>query len=440
MARLTSIAVLVLIVAGGAAWWIFHARAPTAFAGGTRVELASYRAGNPSGVPAALANADPVKRGEYLARAGDCVACHTAPGGEPFAGGLAFKLPFGTLYTTNITPDRDTGIGAWSDEDFVKAMHEGVAPGGRFLYPAFPYTAYSLLTREDVLAIKTYLFSLKPVHAKPPENALWFPFNQRYLMFFWDRLFNRGEQFQPVAERPLEWNRGAYLVEALGHCGECHTERNLLFGLKSNRKFGGTEVRGWQAYNLSSDPHSGLGAWSDEELAAYLSTGHAPGHSSAAGPMAEALDNSLRFLAPEDVHAMVTYLRTLPPIRNASDSGIARTPPVALAGEGSDDPGLRMFEGACASCHRWDGSGAQSPYAALLGSHSVNDPAATNLLQAVLHGASVHGVYGEEVMPAFGASYSDRELAALANYVTGRFGSRASELTPADVARRRGED
>jgi mono/diheme cytochrome c family protein len=436
--------VLALAVIAGVGWWALRAHDPTAFAGGTRVAVADYHAGHPTGVPPTLAGADAMARGEYLARAADCVACHTAPGGKPFAGGLAFKLPVGTLYSPNLTPDRETGIGAWSDADFVKAMHEGIGKDGEFLYPAFPYTAYTLMTRDDVLAIKAYLFSLAPIHNSPPEDDMKFPFNQRYLMFFWDRLFNTEQRFRPNADQTPAWNRGAYLVEALGHCGECHTPRNLLYA-RSGRKFAGAVLTGWKAYNVTSDTQSGVGAWSDEELAAFLSTGHAPGHSSASGPMADVLDNSLRFLTPDDIRAMVAYLKTIPPIPDKAEPAVARKPPpttiVAAAGTGGDRGhlGLFVFEGACASCHRWDGSGAQSSYAALLGSRTVNDPAAINLTQVVLHGSRLQTKHGEEFMPAFGNAYSDVEIAAVANYVTGRFGARAATVAPDQVAKRRQE-
>ena len=200
-----------------------------------------------------------IKRGEYLARAADCVTCHTAPNGEAYAGGLAFKLPFGTIYSPNITPDKETGIGTWSDADFVRAVHRGVAKDGHMLYPAFPYASYALLTNDDALAIKAYLFSLAPVKAQAPANALIFPFNQTYLMRGWRLLFVPNHPMEADSDKSPDWNRGAYLVEALGHCGECHTPRNLLYGLDNGKKFSGAEIEGWKAYNISSDPHAGIG-------------------------------------------------------------------------------------------------------------------------------------------------------------------------------------
>jgi mono/diheme cytochrome c family protein len=291
-AKLIALALVLTIAA--VAWFLLRSGDPTAFASGKRVDLAEFQGPNPTGVPPALAGADLVARGEYLARAADCAACHTAPGGKPFAGGVAFKLPMiGTLYSTNITPDKDTGIGAWSDEDFVRALHDGIDKEAERLYPAFPYTSYTLMTRDDALAIKAYLFSLKPINYRPPANDVAFPFNQRYLMTFWNLLFKPGHRFEPNADQPADWNRGAYLVEALGHCGDCHTPRNLLFGLKSHEKFAGALIQGWKAYNITPDPKWGIGAWSDEQVGSYLSQGHAEGRSSASGPMADVVDKQL---------------------------------------------------------------------------------------------------------------------------------------------------
>ena len=429
---------------------ILRPHGPMDFAGGTRVALADYRGSDPTGTPPGVAEADLVARGEYLARAADCIGCHTTARGKPFAGGLAFKLPVGTLYSTNITPDRETGIGEWTADEFVKAMHEGVDRNGTRLYPAFPYSAYTLLTRNDVLAIKAYLFSLKPVHYRPPENDMMFPFNQRSLMGLWNVLYNPAQRFQPNIDRPPVWNRGAYLVEALGHCGECHTPRTLLQGLDADKKFGGAMIEGWKAYNMTSDRQSGIGAWSDNELAEYLSSGHAEGRSTAAGPMGPVLNNSLRFLTRDDIRAMVAYLRTAPPIHDKADRAVTQKgPSTMLSGArtrsphgpaGNDeDLGLRVFEGACASCHDWDGSGVQSPYAALIGNRTVNDPTGVNLTQVILHGASLQSQQGEIFMPAFGTGYSDAEIAAVVNYVTGWFGTSASTVTPDQVATRRKE-
>ena len=221
--------VVVLVAIAAVAWLLLRSGDPTAFARGKRVDLADFTGANPTGVPSSLAQADPVARGEYLARAADCAACHTVPGGKPFAGGLAFKLPMiGTIYSTNITPDKDTGIGAWSDDEFVRALHEGIGKDGEHLYPAFPYTSYALMTRDDALAIKSYLFSLKPIKYTPPPNDVAFPFNQRYLMTFWNVLFKPGHRFRPTPisrlngiEEPISSRRSAIAATATRRGTSC---------------------------------------------------------------------------------------------------------------------------------------------------------------------------------------------------------------------------
>ena len=437
--------VMIMVAMSGC---LLRPHGPMDFSGGTRVALADYRGSDPTGTPPGVAEANLVARGEYLARAADCIGCHTTARGKPFAGGQAFKLPVGTLYSTNITPDKETGIGEWTDDEFVKAMHEGVDSNGTRLYPVFPYSAYTLLTRNDVLAIKAYLFSLKPVHYRPPENDMLFPFNQRPLMGLWNILYNPAQRFQPHIDRSPAWNRGAYLVEALGHCGECHTPRTLLQALDEDKKFGGAMIEGWKAYNMTSDRHSGIGAWSDDELVEYLSTGHAEGRSTAVGPMGPVVSNSLRFLTRDDIRAMVAYLRTAPPIHDKADRAVAQKRPSTLLleartrsprGPAGDDEalGLRMFEGACASCHDWDGTGVQSPYAALIGNRTVNDPTGINLTQVILQGSSHQSQQADMYMPAFSTGYSDAEIAAVVNYVTSRFGVSASTVTPDQVAKRR---
>ena len=445
MSRSTKLIALVLVLLALAAVGLFSLRGeyPTAFASGKRVDLANFQGTNPTGVPSSLAQADLVARGEYLTRAADCTACHTAPGGKPFAGGLAFKLPMiGTIYSTNITPDQETGIGAWSDDEFVRALHEGIDRDGEHLYPAFPYPSYALMTRDDALAIKSYLFSLKPIKYTPPPNDVAFPFNQRYLMTFWNVLFKPGHRFRPNADQPAEWNRGAYLVEALGHCGDCHTPRNILFGPKSQQKFAGALIQGWKAYNITPDPEWGIGEWSDAQLLGYLAHGHADERSSASGPMAEVVDNSLRFLTQDDIGAMAAYLRSVPSRAASGKLAVAETPvgqapPPKEVRADSSALGLRVFEGACVGCHSFDGSGAVSKYATLLGTRAVNDPAGTNATQVLLQGTHVHTALGKEFMPGFGNGYSDAEIAAVVNFVTGRFGTTASALTPDEVSKRR---
>lgn len=418
--------------------WIIYVPGPTAFAGGGTVALDDYKDTNPTGVPAKLSSADLVSRGEYLTRAADCEACHTAKGGEPYTGGLAFNLPFGTLYSPNITPDKETGIGHWTDADFLNAIHKGIAPDGARLYPAFPYASYTLLTDNDALAIKAYLFSLAPVHRETPENTLAFPFNQRWLMRFWSLFYNSDERFRPNPSQTAEWNRGAYLAEALGHCGECHTPRNLAQALDNGKKFAGAVTAGWRAYNITQDDTSGIGSWSAETTAKFLAHGHVEGFGTASGPMGEAVDMSLRHMTPEDIKALVTYLKTVPAISDPTlpvpKDVLASAFPKAEEISGNER-GAKIFAGACAACHGWSGESPVLSYANFVGGRSINDPTARNVAQAVIWGVKRHSPNGEVTMPGFGKAYSDDEIAAVVNYVTARFGAAKSNITAEEVAK-----
>ena len=410
--------------------------------------LALWVGAGSSTTPPAGAAADPalVAKGRYLAQAADCAACHTAPdGGKTYAGGRAFKLPFGIMYSTNITADAATGIGGWSDDDFVGALQHGVGKGGRHLYPSMPYTSYTAMARGDALAIKAFLFSLAPVHAPARQSTFPFPFNQRWGMALWNVVFLKDRRFQADPALTAQQNRGAYLATALGHCGECHTPRNVAFGVERGRQFAGEALQGWRAYNITSDKTFGVGAWSDRQLVDYITTGHADGRGSASGPMGEAVAYSLQHLTPQDSAALVAYLRTVKPQRGPAGTAANLAPPVALAasawapaaGETSAGLGKHIFEGACSSCHQWNGQGQQNPYATLIGAQSVNDPSGMNVTQAVLHGVNLPLGDGAAFMPAFGKAYSDAEVAAVANYVIGRFGAKAGKVTPATVRKAR---
>ena len=426
-------AIVVVVLAVGL--WVLRGPGPLDFAGGPKVAVADYRGGNPTGVPASLAKASLVERGEYLARAADCMVCHTTPGGQAYAGGLAFKLPFGTLYSTNITPDVETGIGKYSDLDFLDAIHRGRRRDGARLYPAMPFPSYTYMTDEDALAIKAYLFSLAPVRAETPPNTLMFPFNQRWSLAVWSALFNRDKRFEPDTARTAEWNRGAYLAEALAHCGECHTPRNPAFALDNREKFAGAVAAGWRAYNITADKGTGVGAWSDDQLVSYLSTGHAAGRGTASGPMGEAVDESFSRMVPEDIRALVAYLRSVPAVASSEPATLA--PPASQSpktGGTADARGKMVFQGACVSCHGWTGESPLTPFATLTGARAVNDPAAINVAQIVISGTKRQAPPGALSMPAFGSAYSDAEIAAVANYVTARFGSKPSAITEQDVA------
>jgi len=439
-ARILLSVAAVVVVALAIGVWVIRGPGPLDFAGGSKVALADYNGGNPTGVPASLAKASAVERGAYLARAADCMACHTRPGGKDFAGGLGFKLPFGTLDATNITPDKDTGIGNYSDADFLNAIRRGVRRDGERLYPAMPYVSYTYMTDDDALAIKAYLFSLPPVHEQTPANTLAFPFDQRWSMIFWSVLFNPDTRFTPDASKSPEWNRGAYLAEALAHCGECHTPRNLAFALDNRKKLAGAVAAGWHAFNITSDKATGIGGWSDADLASYLASGHASGRGTASGPMGEAVDRSFSQMTADDIRAVVAYVRSVPAIASPDLPATAAPPAPASHrnGGGKDNArGKLVFEGGCVSCHGWTGESSVSPMATLTGAAAINDPSGTNVAQIVLWGTTRLTPDGALSMPAFGHAYSDDEIAAVTNYVTALFGAKGASLTASDIAKLR---
>jgi mono/diheme cytochrome c family protein len=440
LGAVAAIVVVAILAVGG---WVFLQPGPMSFASGSNVALSDYKGVNPTGVPAELAIADIIKRGEYLTHAADCAACHTAPGGKPFAGGLAFNLPgMGTIYSTNITPDKDTGIGNYTDAQFLDAVHKGIRRDGQNLYPAMSYASYTYMTDADALAIKAYLFSLPAENAPAKPNAVKFPFNQRALLSVWNIAFNANTRFRPNASQSDAWNRGAYLADAMGHCGECHTPRNAAFALDNGQKFAGTLTAGWRAYNITPDKNSGLGNWSDQDIASYLSTGHADGHGGAAGPMGEASDDSLTYLTQGDIKALVVYLRSVPAINGGLPAPVTTPAPASFrdgVAQDTNKRGAAIFASACASCHDWTGVSSLSKYATLTGDRAVNDPTAVNVAQAVVNGIRRKPTpdkagKGQIFMPSFGTAYSDDEIAAVANYVTARFGAEGAQLKGSDVA------
>ncbi|WP_410209936.1 c-type cytochrome [Aquirhabdus sp.] len=396
-----------------------------------------------SGAPTNLTST--LARGEYLTRAADCTACHSVPGGQPYAGGVPFKMPFGTIYSTNITADKTHGIGAWSDDEFVRAVRQGISPHGN-LYPAMSYTSYTGMSRDDVLAIKAYLFSL-PISDQANHPGLGFPFNQRWGIKLWNLFFFKDHRIVVDDSKSADWNRGAYLSTALGHCGECHTERNLAFAMKSGKFLGGEDIQGWHAANITSDKKTGIGDWTDQQLKEYLTLGHASGRSSASGPMAEVVENSLQYLTPSDIDAMVVYLRSVKPVSGKQNSIVNLTPQPALSSTAilpalssiqANDLGQQIFANECAGCHQWNGKGRQTPYADLVGSRVVNDPQGHSVVQVILKGTKLKVGDQEHAMPSFANTHSDAEIAAVANYVVGQFGDKKGEVTEKLVAKQRG--
>lgn len=379
-------------------------------------------------------------RGEYLATAGNCVSCHTAPGGEPMAGGLAFETPFGRVYSTNITPDAESGIGSWTEWDFLNSLRHGVRPDGEQLYPVFPYTAYTKLSNEDIAAMFAYLQSLPPVSSEVPENQLSFPFNQRPLLKFWKAMFFDSGAFEPDPQQSEQWNRGAYLVEALAHCSACHSPRNSLGAVQTELAFSGGEYldrvtsgefRPWSAPNLTSS-HRGLGLWSQQDLETYLMTARNDFIESY-GPMNEVILNSTRHLSREDIAAMASYLKQLPAIEEAN--GL----PVNAQVMGR---GRTVYNLHCGTCHLPTGEGDPEMAPRLnAGSLVVQSANPASMINAILYAPQLpdHGLpqRWREPMEEFQYLLDDEEVAAAATYIRNSWQNSAGLVTAEQVARQR---
>ncbi|MGI4858039.1 MAG: c-type cytochrome [Janthinobacterium lividum] len=393
------------------------------------------------------ADAPLVAAGRYLASAADCAACHTARRGAPFAGGYPISSPMGTIYSTNITPSLHGGIGDYTEADFAQAVRQGVRRDGKHLYPAMPYTSYAALTDEDIHALYAYFRqAVVPVDTVAPETTLPFPFSIRASMSVWNALFLDSTPFTPDPHASPRVNRGAYLTNALEHCAACHTPRNALMGQNDARAFAGGSLGSWYAPNISSDPVSGIGGWSDAELTQYLRTGSVPGKAQAAGPMAEAVDHSLQYLSDADVSAIVAYLKQTRPMHDASETmpRYAYGRPLnesALRGNDTTPPrGWRIFSGSCAACHQANGGGAGNhDYPSLYHNTATGASRPANLIATILFGVQRETHGKTAFMPAFGpsASYTDRlsdqDVADVANFVLLQYGNPGVKVSAADV-------
>jgi len=369
-----------------------------------------------------------VQRGEYLARAGDCVSCHTAAGGAPFAGGLRLDTPFGYMLSPNITPDDATGIGRWTRDDFRRALHDGVNKRGQDMYPTMPYDFYTRATREDVDAIYAYLRTVKPVRNLVSVNHLYFPFDQRWSMAAWRELYFSEGAYKPDPAKSAAWNRGAYLVEGFGHCSDCHSPRNLLGGIEKSKDFTGAVIDGWFALDLTSDIATGLGAWTVDEIATYLKTGRYQGKTTTLGPMAEVVRNSLSHLSDTDLKAMAEYLKSIPP-----ESRLR-------AGRKTADPtrarGAALYLDNCGGCHQALGRGIPGVFPPLAGNGVVVAADPGNILKVVDGGIAARGGYIP--MPSFKDQLTDEQVADIANYIRTSWGNGAQpNVTPAMVAKMR---
>lgn len=390
--------------------------------------LALALAAAPQAASAAAAPSAEVARGQYLATAGDCISCHTGPHGKPFAGGGKLDTPFGYLLAPNITPDDETGIGRWSADDFYRTLHEGLNRHGQDLYPAMPYTSYTLVTREDSDAIYAYLRTLEPVKNEVNVNQLRFPFNQRWTMAFWRELYFTPGTYRAESGKSAEWNRGAYLVEGLAHCSACHSPRNVMGATETRHEYTGAEIDGWFAPNLSSNLSTGLGDWSVDDIAAYLKTGSRPGGTSTFGPMAEVVHNSTSHLTEADVKAMATYLKSLP--AESSLRAAKAAPP------DSKTKAASLYMDHCSACHQSGGRGMPGIFPPLAGNGAVIAPDPGNVLQAMLNGIPMQNGY--VAMPSFASQLTNQQIADIANYVRTSWGNKAvANATAADVAKLR---
>lgn len=392
-----------------------------------------------------------IVRGEYLSKAADCAACHTAPDGKPMAGGLPIDSPFGQIYASNITPSKIGGIGGYSEAEFARAVRSGVRADGTRLYPAMPYPSYAGLTDDDVSALYAYFTQgVEPVDTSPHATRLMFPFNQRWLMAGWNVLFADRKPGEPVEGKSATWNRGRYLVETLGHCDSCHTPRNFAMGEKAELGLSGGQVGSWQAPNITSDSISGIGGWTHAELVQYLRTGSVAGKAYAAGGMAEVIGKSLQYLSDDDISAIATYLKESQPVRNPKDTRPAFTydgreddvegelradnPGIGFAKPGPGyEPlttGAQLYSGNCASCHQTDGGGTSDHAFAALSNNSVlGRDNADNLVMVILDGVHLDTQGNDRQMPGFADDLTDEQIAALASFVMKQYGNPAVEVT-----------
>ncbi|HET7889717.1 MAG TPA: cytochrome c [Bradyrhizobium sp.] len=371
-----------------------------------------------------------IAKGKALTEAGDCGSCHTADPSKPFAGGKRIDTPFGGIYSANLTPDLNTGIGRWTDEAFLRAMRYGERPDGAREYPAFPYPHFTKVTRQDIFAIRAYLATVAPVDNTPPPSALRWPWNHRALMRFWNFAFFRPGIFEPDQSKSAEWNRGGYLVEGLGHCGACHTPKSFFGAERQNARFAGSRIDGWFAPRLDGAERGGLKSWSVDDIAEYLQSGR-NAHSHAGGPMAQVVLNSTSHLSDGDARAIAVYLKDIA----ASSPEAAVAPPSAAQMAN----GEKLYKGSCVACHELDGSGAPRIYPPLPGNANLQSSDPLSTIRIVLDGAetiTTPRAPNKGSMPGY-AKMSDQDVADVVTYIRNAWGNAAPAVTAADVAQAR---
>jgi len=374
-----------------------------------------------------------IQKGEYLARAGDCVACHTNPEGKEFAGGRPMPTPFGALYSPNITPDEETGIGAWSSDEFYRMMHSGVSRDGSLLYPAMPFASYTKVTRADSDAIYAYLMSVQPVKQKNRPHELRFPFNKRELLIGWRTLYFKEGEFQPDPTQSEQWNRGAYLVEGLGHCSMCHTAINALGGSKESKEFEGGMIpnQNWYAPSLTSNREAGLGDWELKDIADLMQVGVSK-RATVYGPMAEVVYNSLQYMTDADAEAMAVYLKSLP----KRDADPLPTSQARLVQPSIMEGGRKIYEQQCSICHGGDGKGHPPAYPPLAGNTSITMASPVNSIRMVLNGGYAPGTKKNprpHGMPPFSHILDDEQVAAVVTYIRVAWENSGAPVAPAQV-------
>lgn len=414
---------LLALVIGG--WWLYAAH---------RGDAANVRMGQLAPTER-LDNPTLIARGRYLATVGDCAACHSVRGGQPFAGGHSVPTPFGAIPAPNITPDNDTGLGRWNFADFWQALHAGKGRHGEFLYPAFSYTSYTKVTRDDALAIFAYLKSLAPVHSPTPSSGLRFPYSVRSGLAAWRAMYFREGVYRPEPDKSPEWNRGAYLVLGLGHCNECHISRDALGGVPEQPALSGGQIpaQDWYAPDLSTGTHGGLQGWSRQDIIDLLKNGQSA-KGSAFGPMAEVVSRSTQHMTDADLAAIATYLESLPPrARPAlSDAAIDAS---ALVKQGN-----AIYDQHCADCHGADGKGVAGIYPPLDGNSSVDEPTGINAIRVVLLGGFPPVTAGNPrpySMPPFAQQLNDHDVAAVVSYIRQAWGNKAAPVQERDVGKYR---